>query len=304
MTKIQIDCPTDFINIKDDLLFDLGLEESVYPEILITNPGSEFKYDESLFNNEWCKNLKIVATPSTGNTHIDLDYLKKRGIQFYSLLDDRKSLDKITASSEFTWLHIMNAMRKFREATNNTKHWREKNNEENLRTQQLFGKTIGIIGYGRIGKNVSKYAEAFGMNYKFYDPNVVKGRNKVSSIESMKDVDIVSINCGLNDTSRNLITYDTFKDFKKGLVVVNTSRGEVVDERYISLLIKSREIYYSADVIVDEQNENTPFHSELFQLYQSGEYENLTLTPHVAGVTTDSQEIAFRSILDLCMKSL
>ena len=120
MTKIQIDCPTDFINIKDDLLFDLGLEESVYPEILITNPGSEFKYDESLFNNEWCKNLKIVATPSTGNTHIDLDYLKKRGIQFYSLLDDRKSLDKITASSEFTWLHIMNAMRKFRQATNNT----------------------------------------------------------------------------------------------------------------------------------------------------------------------------------------
>ena len=303
-TKIQIDCPTDFINIKDDLLFDLGLEESIYPEILITNPGSDFKYDKSSLNNEWCKDLKIVATPSTGNTHIDLDYLKKRGIQFYSLLDDRKSLDKITASSEFTWLHIMNAMRKFREATNNTKHWREKNNEENLRTQQLYGKTIGIIGYGRIGKNVSKYAETFGMNYKFYDPNVLRGKNKVSDIESLKDVDIVSINCGLNESSKNLITYDTFKNFKKGLVVINTSRGEVVDERYISLLIKSREIYYSADVIVDEQNENTPFHSELFQLYQSGKYENLTLTPHVAGVTTDSQEIAFRSILELCMKSL
>lgn len=304
MTKIQIDCPTDFINIKDDLLYDWGLQESIYPEILITNPGSDFKYDESSLNNEWCKDLKIVATPSTGNTHIDLDYLKKRGIQFYSLLDDRKSLDKITASSEFTWLHIMNAMRKFREATNNTKHWREKNNEENLRTQQLYGKTIGIIGYGRIGKNVSKYAETFGMNYKFYDPNVLRGKNKVSDIESLKDVDIVSINCGLNESSKNLITYDTFKNFKKGLVVINTSRGEVVDERYISLLIKSREIYYSADVIVDEQNENTPFHSELFQLYQSGKYENLTLTPHVAGVTTDSQEIAFRSILELCMKSL
>lgn len=304
MTKIQIDCPTDFINIKDDLLYDWGLQESIYPEILITNPGSDFKYDESSLNNEWCKDLKIVATPSTGNTHIDLDYLKKRGIQFYSLLDDRKSLDKITASSEFTWLHIMNAMRKFRQATNNTKHWREKNNEENLRTQQLYGKTIGIIGYGRIGKNVSKYAETFGMNYKFYDPNVLRGKNKVSDIESLKDVDIVSINCGLNESSKNLITYDTFKNFKKGLVVINTSRGEVVDERYISLLIKSREIYYSADVIVDEQNENTPFHSELFQLYQSGKYENLTLTPHVAGVTTDSQEIAFRSILELCMKSL
>ena len=304
MVRVQIDCPTNFINIKDDLLFDWGLQESVYPEILITNPGSDFKYNEESLNNEWCKDLKIVATPSTGNTHIDLDYLEERGIEFVSLLDDRESLDKITASSEFTWLHIMNAMRKFRQATNNTRYWREKNNEENLRTQQLYGKTIGIIGYGRIGKNVSKYATAFGMDYKFYDPGVFENGNKVSSIESMKDVDIVSINCGLNDTSRNLITYDTFKDFKKGLVVVNTSRGEVVDERYISLLIKSREIYYSADVIVDEQNISTPHHSELYNLYDSGEYENLTLTPHVAGVTTDSQEIAFRSVIELCMKLL
>lgn len=304
MTKIQIDCPTDFINIKDDLLYDWGLQESIYPEILITNPGSDFKYDESSLNNEWCKDLKIVATPSTGNTHIDLDYLKERGIRFFSLLSDRPSLDKITASSEFTWIHIMSAMRKFKEATDKTSYWRTPYNENQLRTQQLYGKTIGIIGYGRIGKNVSKYAETFGMNYKFYDPNVLRGKNKVSDIESLKDVDIVSINCGLNESSKNLITYDTFKNFKKGLVVINTSRGEVVDERYISLLIKSREIYYSADVIVDEQNENTPHHSELFQLYQSGKYENLTLTPHVAGVTTDSQIIAFRSILELCMKSL
>ena len=303
MVRVQIDCPTDFINIKDDLLYDWGLQESIYPEILITNPGSEYKYDEHHFNDEHYQDLKIVATPSTGNTHIDLDYLEEKGIQFYSLLDDRESLDKITASSEFTWLHIMNAMRKFRVATNNTRYWREEKNEDKLRTQQLSGKTIGIIGYGRIGKNVSKYAEAFGMDFLFYDPDVFANGNKVSSIQSMKDVDIVSINCGLNDTSRNLITYDTFKDFKKGLVVVNTSRGEVVDERYISLLIKSREIFYSADVIVDEQNLSTPHHSELYKLYDSGEYENLTLTPHVAGVTTDSQEIAFRSIIELCMKS-
>ena len=304
MVRISIDCPTDFIEYKDDLLYDWGLQESIYPEILITNPGSEYKYDEHHFNDEHYQDLKIVATPSTGNTHIDLDYLEKKGIEFYSLLDDRESLDKITASSEFTWLHIMNAMRKFRVATNNTRYWREKKNEDKLRTQQLSGKTIGIIGYGRIGKNVSKYAEAFGMDFLFYDPDVFANGNKVSSIDSMKDVDIVSINCGLNDTSRNLITYDTFKDFKKGLVVVNTSRGEVVDERYISLLIKSREIFYSADVIVDEQNLSTPHHSELYKLYESGEYDNLTLTPHVAGVTTDSQQIAFRSIIELCMKSL
>ena len=304
MIRIEIDCPTDFIKYKDDLLYDWGLQESIYPEILITNPGSEYKYDEQHFNDEHYKDLKIVGTPSTGNTHIDLDYLEEKGIEFCSLLDDRESLGRITASSEFTWLHIMNAMRKFREATNNTRYWREKKNEDKLRTQQLYGKTLGIIGYGRIGKNVSQYAKTFGMDFLFYDPNVFSNGIKVSSIQTMKDVDIISINCELNETSKNLITYDTFKDFKKGLVVVNTSRGEVVDERYISLLIKSREIFYSADVIVDEQNVSTPHHSELYKLYESGEYDNLTLTPHVAGVTTDSQKIAFRSIIELCMKSL
>ena len=130
MVRIAIDCPTDFIKYKDDLLYDWGLQESIYPEILITNPGSEYKYDEQHFNDEHYQDLKIVATPSTGNTHIDLDYLEKKGIEFYSLLDDRESLDKITASSEFTWLHIMNAMRKFRVATNNTRYWREKENED------------------------------------------------------------------------------------------------------------------------------------------------------------------------------
>ena len=304
MIRIEIDCPTDFIKYKDDLLYDWGLQESIYPEILITNPGSEYKYDEQHFNDEHYKDLKIVGTPSTGNTHIDLDYLEEKGIEFCSLLDDRESLGRITASSEFTWLHIMNAMRKFREATNNTRYWREKKNEDKLRTQQLYGKTLGIIGYGRIGKNVSQYAKTFGMDFLFYDPNVFSNGSKVSSIQTMKDVDIISINCELNETSKNLITYDTFKDFKKGLVVVNTSRGEVVDERYISLLIKSREIFCSADVIVDEQNVSTPHHSELYKLYESGEYDNLTLTPHVAGVTTDSQQIAFRSIIELCMKSL
>ena len=60
MVRVQIDCPTDFINIKDDLLYDWGLQESIYPEILITNPGSEYKYDEQHFNDEHYQDLKII----------------------------------------------------------------------------------------------------------------------------------------------------------------------------------------------------------------------------------------------------
>ena len=62
---------------------------------------------------EQFKNLKVVGTPSTGVNHMDCEYLKKKEIKFYSLLDDRKSLDSITASAEFTWLDIMNLVRKF-----------------------------------------------------------------------------------------------------------------------------------------------------------------------------------------------
>ena len=292
--KIKFECPTDFI--KSDIWVNLGFTESDNPEYLILNPGTSRYYDDKYF--EQFKNLKVVGTPSTGVNHLDVNYLENKGIYFYSLLDDRESLQTITASAEFTWIHIMNSFRGFSNSLKLVSDWRDTKNENSLRFRELSGKNIGIIGFGRIGRKIKRYAEAFDMNVKFYDPYVKGG---CYSINDLCDSDIISINCYLNDETKNMISYGFFDNYKENLVVVNTSRGEVVDENYISELVKNKKIFYSCDVLKNEQDIKLLKKSPLYKLNNEG-YFNLVITPHVAGVSIDSQRKALEIILKLCMK--
>ena len=290
--RIKLECPYDFMD--SNITKDLNLSND--PECLIVNPGVDKFLDKNYFSQ--FKNLKIVGTPSTGVNHMDIDYLKENNIRYFCLLDDRKGLDSITASAEFTWLHIMNASRKFSESLSYINKWRELDNESFLRSNELSGKKIGIIGFGRIGKKVKKYAEAFDMNIKYYDPYKEGG---CSDISELHDSDILSINCYLTKDTTNLISNGFLEDFKRGLIVVNTSRGEVVDENYVAKLIKNKDIFYSCDVLCNEQDINKlKQNSPLFKI--NSDYNNLIITPHVAGCTIESQEKALKTILKLCMK--
>ena len=291
--RVRFECPTDFINSE---MFEGLVEDNENPECVILNPGSDIFYDKRYFDS--FVDLKIVGTPSTGVNHIDRKYLEQRKIKLYSLLDDRESLDRITASAEFTWLHIMNAVRKFSTSLKFVSNWRDLDNENFLRSIELSDKKLGIIGFGRIGRKLNKYAQAFEMNVKFYDPYV---EGSCKSIEDLYDSDILSINCYLNDETRGMISDGFFDGFKKDLIVVNTSRGEVVDENYVVRMIRNYKILYSCDVLSNEQNIYELKSSILFRMNLSG-HPNLVITPHIAGVTVDSQRKALEIILKLCMK--
>jgi len=301
--RIKLDCPVDFVSIGElNQLFykhDCTLG-NLDADCVIVNPGTSRYLGPEYFNQ--FPFLKVVGTPSTGVNHIDVEYLAQNGVSVKCLLDDRESLDNIHASAEFTWLHIMNAVRKFDLAVNNKKNWREKNNEALLRSNELYGKKLGIIGMGRIGKKLSNYAKAFGMQVFWHDPYVYddKTNNKVNNLNDLKDCDILSVNCYLTDETKELITYETLDDFKTGLIVVNTSRGEVVNEDYIYDLIVNDEIRYSADVLCDEQNVHSLYQSKLFNL----DYDGITITPHVAGATVESQFKALEAILELCKRCI
>jgi D-3-phosphoglycerate dehydrogenase len=240
----------------------------------------------------------VVGTPSTGVNHMDTDYLKNNNIKYFCLLDDREGLESITASAEFTWLHIMNSLRKFSQSLTHVNNWRESNNESLLRSNELSGKKLGVIGFGRIGRKLKKYADAFDVDFKFYDPYVEGGCTDISELYNS---DVLSINCYLTTETTNLITEGFLDNFKKPLIVVNTSRGEVVDENYVAGLIKSQDIFYSCDVLCNEQDINQlKEKSPLLQM--NLDYDNLIITPHVAGCTIESQEKALKTILKLCMK--
>ncbi len=236
--RIKIEAPTYFVNknILNNNFFEIVNDD---PEILIVNPGTKHKINETYLSQ--FKNLKVVGTPSTGINHLDMNYLNKNKIKVFCLLDDRETLNNIQASAEFTWLHIMNGYRKFNLATKKLSNWRSLENEQLLQTKELYGKTIGIIGLGRIGKKIKKYAKVFGMNVLYYDPYVEGFMGKVNSIQELKNVDILSINCYLTNETENLISDGILDNFKDGLVVINTSRGEIVDEDYIEKLINNCE---------------------------------------------------------------
>ena len=291
--RVRFECPTDFINSE---MFEGLVEDNENPECIILNPGSDMFYDKRYFDS--FNGLKVVGTPSTGVNHIDLQYLEQRKIKLYSLLDDRESLDKITASAEFTWLHIMNSVRKFSTSLKFVSKWRNLDNENFLRSIELSDKKLGIIGFGRIGKKLNRYAQAFEMNVKFYDPYV---EGSCKSIEDLYDSDILSINCYLNNETRGMVSDNFFNGFKKGLIVINTSRGEVVDEDYVAEMITNGDVFYSCDVLSNEQNVSKLQNSILYRMYQNN-HPNLVITPHVAGVTVDSQRKALEIILKLCMK--
>ena len=298
--RAKIECPINFIQVQDlnVLLDSLGYTiDSKDPECIVVNPGTDAYLGEEYFSRY--KNLKAVGTPSTGVNHLDMDYLSSRDIDVKCLLDNRDILESIHASAEFTWLHIMNAFRRFIPAVNNIDGWREDENERFLRSNELAGKTIGIVGLGRIGRKIARYAEAFSMNIEYYDPYIKNNQYKRAfSLTNLQNVDILCISCYLTEETRGLISDGVLDDFKENLIVVNTSRGETVDEDYIYDLVTKDKIFYSCDVLCNEQDIETLRKSKLFNL----KGDNIVITPHVAGATIESQTKALRGILELCIK--
>jgi len=299
--RVKIECPINFLQVQD---LNVMLESMGYtpyskdPECIIVNPGTDTFLGEAYFSRY--KNLKAVGTPSTGVNHLDMEYLNSRNVTVKCLLDNREVLENIHASAEFTWLHVMNAFRRFIPAVNNTNEWRNDENERFLRSNELAGKTIGIVGMGRIGRKLARYAEAFSMNIVYYDPYVEKNEYKrVFSLTNLQNVDILCISCYLTDETKGLISKGILDNFKENLIVVNTSRGETVDEDYIYDLITENKIFYSCDVLCNEQDLEKLKQSKLFNLKR----DNIVITPHVAGATIESQTKALRGILELCIKS-
>lgn len=238
---------------------------------------------------ESAKNLKLIVTPSTGSNHIDIKYCKKKGIKIKTLLKT-KFIKSIYASSEFTFSLMLSAFKKIPKAISVVKsgHWRDE--EDILRSKELYGKNLGIIGFGRIGSNVAQYAKAFKMNVFAYDPfKRINNKNIIQKKryqDVLKNSDILFICVNLNNKTKNMVNKNWFKEIKKGAVLINTSRGEVIVESQIIKSLKSKKLSCVAtDVVANEQ-------SDIFKntlIKYSKKNENLIVTPHVAGLTDESE---------------
>jgi len=266
-----------------------------YVDCWFCSPCPTYLINEDIL--KFAQNLKLIVTPSTGSNHIDKDFCKKKNIKVKTLLKT-KFIKKIYASSEFTFGLLLSTIKKIPKSVEISKsgHWRDE--EDILRGHELHGKTIGIIGFGRIGSNVAKYAVAFGMKVLAYDPfKKIKNKN-ISQKRSYSDViskaDILFICVNLNDKTKNMINHVWFKKIKKGSILINTSRGEIVSETGLIKALKSKVLSYVAtDVVKDEQKDIKK--NKLIKFSKIN--DRLLITPHIAGLTYESEEKAAQQSL-------
>jgi D-3-phosphoglycerate dehydrogenase / 2-oxoglutarate reductase len=234
-------------------------------------------------------NLKKVVSATTGHDHLDLNALKRRGVELISLRGHQKFLNTIPSTAEFTWGLIMALARNIPAANEHVKsgNW----DRDIFKGYQLSGKNLGIIGYGRIGKKVADYARAFNSNVFFYDPLILKGNyndKKIETIENLIELsDILTLHVHLNAKTACLLNKTNLRLIKRGLLIVNTSRGKVWDEVAIAKCLKNKIVAGVATDVLSTELEDIR-RSPLWLAQKKG--LNVIITPHIGGATYDAMQ--------------
>lgn len=266
----------------------------------VMNPGQNFVIDLGIL--EFFPNLKVLVTPSTGQNHINIQDCKSREIPVYSLLDDRLALNTISASAEFSFLLLLNTLRRLDRAVKEVTARRWRAREDELRGFELQGKMVGLVGLGRIGTKLAQYCAAFDARVVYHDPYERETRYPSLGLSKLFELcDIVCISCTLSNETSGMITGELIRRLKKGASLVNTSRGEIIKEDEMVEVLKERpDLRVGLDVLVGEVS-GTHNSSPLIDLHDKGQ---IVITPHIAGSTVESQKKAAMIALNLLKKYL
>lgn len=225
-------------------------------------------------------NLKIIVKAGTDLDNIDIEFARARNIE----IRNTPFAAAITAA-EYTLAQMLGICRFIGPAYQSMKNhcW-----ERNLFINgiELYGKTAGIIGFGRIGKELARREIALGMNVLFYDAIEIKTSieaRQVSLRELLKEADFISIHVPLTNSSRHLISFTEFEHMKKNAVLINVSRSGVVDEEALLDALKKNKIRAAAmDVHENEFREKLGFINN----------EKIFPTPYLGAATIEGEERA------------
>ena len=225
------------------------------------------------------KKLKLIATYSVGYDHIDLEAAEKKGIYVSNTPGD------LTESVAEHTIALMLAVGK--NIVSSDKYTRKGN--YNYWDPMIFlgpkfmGKTLGIVGFGRIGQSVADIARD-GFNMRIVYSDVVKHVNKGAEMlpldELLETSDIVSLNCNLTEKTHHLIDKPQLRKMKPTAILINTARGSVIKEKALIRALQEKWIE-GAGLDVFEQEPEVP--QELREL------ENVVLTPHIASATREAR---------------
>lgn len=243
------------------------------------------------------KNLKILATPSTGKDHIDIAYLDKMNISFFSLNDCPECIKSISSTAELAWLLLLSISRNIKASIKRVVDEKSWINTD-IRGFQLRGKKIGLIGYGRLGKFMAKYASAFGMKVLAYDVNdsvFDKYCTPVTMETLLKESDYISLHAKLNSSNRYLIGKREIDQMKKGVFIINTARGELLDSSAVLDGVKSGKVMgVGLDVTLHEYGSTLLPNDPLVNFSLSD--DRVLITPHIGGSTYEAHSVVFEAL--------
>ncbi len=235
-------------------------------------------------------NLKIVARAGVGLDNIDTKACEERGIRVINTPGASAN-----AVAELTIGHIISAMRFIAKAHHQMKNkiWDKKN----LTGQELEGKTLGIIGYGRIGSLVGKKASALGMRVIAYNPPPRRedGIARFVELEELlQESDVITIHVPSTPETKGMINEKTIEKMKKGVFIINTARGDVIDEEALYKACKSGKIAAAALDVYEKE----PYTGKLLEL------DNVFFTPHLGAATKEAQGRIGEELIKLLKESL
>ncbi|CAN5782109.1 N/A [soil metagenome] len=240
--------------------------------------------------------LVYLVSATTGLDHIDQDALKEKNITLVSLRGQDDFLRTIPSTAEHTWALLLALIRNIPAANEDVKagNW----DRDKFRGYQLKGKKIGIVGLGRTGKKVAAYATAFEMEVQYFDPyvNEIVFYKCNTLDELLSSSDIISLHVHLNEETTNLIGEHNIVHIKKNALLINTSRGNILDETVISNALNSKKIKGIATDVLSTELEGIKL-SPLWQAQQK--MENVIITSHLGGATWDAMWACEEYIVDL-----
>jgi glyoxylate reductase len=259
---------------KDELIMKIRDKDGII--CLLTD-----KIDRDIIDS--APNLKIIANCAVGYDNINVEYAKSKGIY---VTNTPEVLTETTA--DLTWALILAVARKIPQADTYTRKGKFKGWSLTLFLgKDIYGKTLGVIGLGRIGKAVAERAKGFKMKVFYYDQKKLDEKEeKELSVkylpleELLSTCDVISIHASLNETSYHLISKEKIKLLKKDSIIVNVARGPIIDEEALITALEKGEIWGAG---FDVYEKEPHIDKRLLNL------ENVVLLPHIGSATEETR---------------
>lgn len=237
--------------------------------------------------------LRYIVSATTGTDHIDLEAARQRNIEVVCLKGETAFLESIPSTAEHTWALLLALLRKIPQACTHVMEggW----DRQRFRGNNLAGKKLGILGLGRVGKQVARYALAFGCETAAFDPYLkiwpdpqIKRYNVVADL--LQWCDILCIHIPHNPANHHFLDSTLLAHLKPGAMLINTSRSGIWDEAAVVEALETRRISALATDVVEYERE-PEIRNRGFLLQYAQTHDHVVITPHIAGATFESMEM-------------